>query len=85
MSFELILPFLRPIESLLLDDSVSEIMGNPDGLWWYERRGELRAAPEVRFEMRQLLTSLDVMPTSSGGNSEQTSLYSMLNSPTAAA
>ena len=28
MSFESILPFLRPIESLLLDDSVSEIMGN---------------------------------------------------------
>ena len=28
MSFELILPFLRPIEALLLDDGVSEIMGN---------------------------------------------------------
>jgi len=26
---ELILPFLRPIESLLLDENVSEIMGNP--------------------------------------------------------
>jgi len=30
MSFDLILPFLRPIEPLLLDESVSEIMGNPD-------------------------------------------------------
>jgi hypothetical protein len=30
MSFELILPFLRPIEALLLDEDVSEIMGNPD-------------------------------------------------------
>jgi hypothetical protein len=30
MSFELILPFLRPIEPLLLDDSISEIMGNPE-------------------------------------------------------
>ena len=39
MSFELILPFLRPIEPLLLDDSVSEIMGNPDATWWYERDG----------------------------------------------
>jgi hypothetical protein len=28
-SFELILPFLRPIEPLLLDESISEIMGNP--------------------------------------------------------
>ena len=66
MSFELILPFLRPIEPLLLDDSVSEIMGNPDGLWWYERRGELCAAPEVHFEMRQLLTSLDVIANKLG-------------------
>jgi hypothetical protein len=39
MSFELILPFLRPIEPLLLDESVSEIMGNPDASWWYERDG----------------------------------------------
>ena len=28
MSFELILPFLRPIEPLLMDDTVSEIMGD---------------------------------------------------------
>jgi hypothetical protein len=27
MSFELILPFLRPIEPLLLDESISEIIG----------------------------------------------------------
>src|SRR5258707_11452804 len=42
MSFELILPFLRPIEPLLLDDSISEIMGNPDASWWYERDGIMR-------------------------------------------
>jgi len=66
MSFELILPFLRPIESLLLDDTVSEIMGNPDGIWWYERRGVLHAAPEVKFETRQLLTSLDVIANKLG-------------------
>jgi hypothetical protein len=33
MSFELILPFLRPIEALLLDEDVSEIMGNADASW----------------------------------------------------
>ena len=33
MSFELMLPFLRPIEPLL-DESISEIMGNPDASWW---------------------------------------------------
>jgi pilus assembly protein CpaF len=34
MSFELILPFLRPIELLVFDKSVSEIMGNPDASWF---------------------------------------------------
>jgi pilus assembly protein CpaF len=66
MSFELILPFLRPIETLLLDDSVSEIMGNPDGVWWYERHGKLHPAPEVKFEIRQLLTGLDVIANKLG-------------------
>ena len=42
MSFDLILPFLRPIEPLLLDESISEIMGNPDASWWYERDGIVR-------------------------------------------
>jgi hypothetical protein len=32
MSFELILPFLQPIEPLSLDDSVREIKGSLDGL-----------------------------------------------------
>ena len=32
MSFELILPFLQPIEPLSLDDGVSEIKGNPESL-----------------------------------------------------
>ncbi|MGA9879451.1 MAG: hypothetical protein WBQ15_11885 [Candidatus Sulfotelmatobacter sp.] len=41
MSFELILPYLRPIETLLLDESVSEIMGNPNAAWFYERDGRL--------------------------------------------
>jgi len=33
MTFELIMPFLRRIEPLLLDEDVSEIMGNPDSSW----------------------------------------------------
>ena len=32
MSFELILPFLRPIEPLLLDDGNRKFIGDPDGL-----------------------------------------------------
>ncbi|MEO6804854.1 MAG: ATPase, T2SS/T4P/T4SS family [Edaphobacter sp.] len=66
MSFDILIPFLRPIEQLLLDDTVSEIMGNPDGVWWYERRGQLERAEGVHFEVRQLLTSLDVIANKLG-------------------
>jgi hypothetical protein len=33
MTFELTPTFLRPIQRLLLDDVISEIMGNPDSSW----------------------------------------------------
>jgi pilus assembly protein CpaF len=61
MSFELILPFFRAIEALLLDDSVSEIMGNPDGVWWFERGGKLEPANEVYFDSKALQTGLEVI------------------------
>ena len=61
MGFELILPFLRPIEPLLLDDSVSEIMGNPDATWWYERDGIIRREALIRFEAGRLRTGLEVI------------------------
>jgi pilus assembly protein CpaF len=61
MSFELILPFLRPIEPLLLDESVSEIMGNPDTSWWYERDGIVCRDETVHFEAGRLRTGLEVI------------------------
>lgn len=45
-SFELILPFLRPIEHLILDESISEIMVNGSQVF-IERNGRLEAVPEV--------------------------------------
>jgi pilus assembly protein CpaF len=61
MSFELILPFLRPIEPLLLDDSVSEIMGNPDATWWYERNGIVCPDNSIQFDSNRLRTGLEVI------------------------
>ena len=61
MSFELILPFLRPIEPLLLDDSVSEIMGNPDATWWYERDGIVWPDTSIQFDSNRLRTGLEVI------------------------
>jgi pilus assembly protein CpaF len=61
MSFELILPFLRPIEPLLLDDSISEIMGNPDTSWWFERDGVIQRERTISFEPSKLRTGLEVI------------------------
>src|SRR5579864_9476202 len=46
-SFELILPFLRPIEHLILDPSISEIMVNGGSHIFIERAGQLEAVPNV--------------------------------------
>lgn len=66
MSFELILPFLRPIEPLLLDDSISEIMGNPDASWWYERDGIIQREESVSFDAGRLRTGLEVIANQLG-------------------
>src|SRR6202789_4402756 len=66
MSFELILPFLRPIEPLLLDESISEIMGNPDASWWYERDGVMRREETVSFDAGRLRTGLEVIANQLG-------------------
>jgi pilus assembly protein CpaF len=61
MSFEIIIPFLKPIEHLLASRTVSEIMINPDGSVWIEEEGQIELVSEVRFEEGALLTSLEVM------------------------
>jgi pilus assembly protein CpaF len=66
MSFELILPFLRPIEPLLLDDTISEIMGNPDASWWYERDGIMGREASISFDAGRLRTGLEVIANQLG-------------------
>ena len=66
MSFELILPFLRPIEPLLLDDGISEIMGNPDASWWYERDGIVCREASISFDAGKLRTGLEVIANQLG-------------------
>ena len=46
MSLELILPFLQPIADLILDPSISEVMVNGSGRIFFERAGQLQAAPD---------------------------------------
>lgn len=54
MSFELILPFLRPIEHLIRDPSISEVMVNPTKRVWIERHGRLEEVPDLHLEERNL-------------------------------
>lgn len=61
MSFEIILPFFTPIESLLLDPTISEIMVNPDGSVWMEKDGFIQSQPGIRFDEGSLLTGLEVI------------------------
>ena len=65
MSFDLILPFLRPIESLLLDDSISEIMGNPDASC-STKDGIMRQEATISFHAGQLRTGLEVIANQLG-------------------
>ena len=61
MSFELILPFLKPVRHLLEEMTISEIMVNPDSSIWIEQEGEIRPLPELHFDDGALLTSLEVI------------------------
>src|SRR5262249_41891370 len=54
MSFELILPFLRPIAHLIQDPEVSEIMVNAGGRVFFERGGLMDEARDIHLEERNL-------------------------------
>jgi pilus assembly protein CpaF len=54
MGFELILPFLRPIEHLILDTEISEIMVNGSGRIFVEHHGDLEEISGVRLTEKNL-------------------------------
>jgi pilus assembly protein CpaF len=54
VSFEVILPFLRPIEHLIRDREVSEIMVNGSSRVFVEREGEVWEEPGVRIPEKSL-------------------------------
>jgi pilus assembly protein CpaF len=61
VSFDIIIPFLKPIESLLTNATISEIMVNPDGSVWIEEKGHIGLQPGIRFDDGALLTGLEVI------------------------
>jgi pilus assembly protein CpaF len=56
--FEMILPFLKPIEHLILDDSISEVMVNGSERVFIERNGFLERVPNVALSERALMVAV---------------------------
>jgi pilus assembly protein CpaF len=56
--FETILPFLRPIEHLILDDSVSEVMVNGPDRVFIERNGFVHHVPDITISERALTVAV---------------------------
>jgi pilus assembly protein CpaF len=56
--FELILPFLRPIEHLILDPDISEIMVNGPEKIFIEKAGYLQRVPGVKLTPESLIVAV---------------------------
>jgi pilus assembly protein CpaF len=56
--FDLILPFLRPIQHLILDPDISEIMVNGPEHIFIEKAGHLQAVPEVKLTSESLMVAV---------------------------
>jgi len=66
--FETILPFLKPIEHLILDDSVSEIMVNGPDSVFIEKAGYLQPVSGVSLGERALLVAVKNIARRLGGD-----------------
>jgi pilus assembly protein CpaF len=56
--FEVILPFLKPIEHLILDESISEVMVNGPDRIFIEKSGYLEQVKDVSLNERSLLVAV---------------------------
>src|SRR5947207_13198547 len=58
MQFETILPFLKPIEHLILDPDISEIMVNADSRIFIEKHGQLSPVPGITISEQALCAAV---------------------------
>jgi pilus assembly protein CpaF len=58
MQFETILPFLRPIEHLILDPNISEIMVNAGSRIFVEKSGQLTPVPGITISEQALCAAV---------------------------
>ncbi len=58
IGFETILPFLRPIEHLIMDDTISEVMVNGASRVFIERAGVLQEVPDLKLTEKSLMVAV---------------------------
>jgi pilus assembly protein CpaF len=58
IGFETIIPFLRPIEHLIMDDTISEIMVNGSNRVFIERAGVLQEVPDLKLSEKSLMVAV---------------------------
>src|SRR5712672_4747410 len=56
--FEIILPFLRPIEHLILDESISEVMVNGPDRIFIEKAGFVEPVPGITLGEKSLMVAV---------------------------
>jgi pilus assembly protein CpaF len=66
--FEVILPFLKPIEHLILDESISEVMVNGSNRVFIERDGYIRQVPGIALGERSLTVAVKNIARRLGGD-----------------
>jgi len=66
--FETILPFLKPIEHLILDDSISEVMINGPDSVFVERTGVLEQVSGVSLQEKGLMVAVKNIARRLGGD-----------------
>jgi len=66
--FEMILPFLKPIEHLILDDSISEIMVNGPDQVFIEKAGFLQQVKGVSLGEKSLMVAVKNIARRLGGD-----------------
>ena len=83
--FELILPFLRPIEHLIFDSDISEIMVNGPNRIFIEKAGHLQSVPEVRLTPEALIVAVKNIARRLGDDISEVNPSSTLAYPMGAA
>jgi hypothetical protein len=66
--FEMILPFLKPIEHLILDDSISEVMVNGPDRMFIEKQGFLQQVPGVSIGEKSRMVAVKNIARGLGGD-----------------